>query len=248
MADDRLIVALDYGTRREAERLVERLGDSVGFYKIGYQLVYGGEGIALGKQLISTGKKVFFDLKLLDIDHTVANATRAIAGTGASMLTIHGYPRAMAAAVEAAKGSELSLLGVSVMTNLDENDLMEAGYDRDVESLVGLRAFQAKEAGMGGIICSAFEAALVRKMTEGNLDVVTPGIRPAGEETGDQKRVVSPGDAISWGASHLVVGRPISGAVDPLAAAYKILEEMAIADQAMQQENEKTTGKETPKD
>jgi len=147
-------------------------------------------------------------------------------------LTIHAYPQAMAGAVSAAKGSNLALLGVSVMTSMDENDLMEAGYDRDVESLVGLRAFQAKEAGMNGLVCSAHEAALVRKMVGDKLAIVTPGIRPKGEEAGDQKRVVTPFDAISWGASHLVVGRPISAAVDPVAATYSILEEMAAADQA----------------
>ncbi len=228
--DERLIVALDYESRKEAQALVETLGDKVGFYKIGYQLAYGGDGLNLGRDLIRAGKKVFFDLKLLDIENTVARAVEAIAKTGASMLTIHAYPQAMAGAVAAAGDSGLRLLGVSVLTSMDENDLMDAGYDRDVESLVGLRAYQAREAGMGGVVCSAFEAALVRKMIGEEMAVVTPGIRPEGEDPGDQKRVVSPGDALSWGASHLVVGRPVTGAVDPVAAAYKILEEMAAAD------------------
>jgi len=239
MSDSRLIVALDYSDRQKAQSLVEKLGDKVSYYKIGYQLAYGDNGLEMGRELIAAGKKVFFDLKLLDIDNTVAKGVEAIAKTGASMLTIHAYPQAMAGAVEAAKGSNLSLLAVSVLTSMDENNLMEAGYDRDVESLVGLRAFQAKEAGMGGVVCSAFEAALVKKMVGDNMNIVTPGIRPDGEDAGDQKRVVTPADALSWGSTHLVVGRPITGAVDPLAATYKILEEMAFADQAIKEADKK---------
>ncbi len=229
-ADDRLIVPLDFSSRAEAENLVETLGDTVSFYKIGYQLVYGGEGLALGRELIDAGKKVFFDLKLLDISNTVAKGVEAIAKTGASMLTIHAYPQAMAGAVLAAKGSDLTLLAVTVMTSMDENDLMEAGYDRDVESLVGVRSFQAKELGMGGIVCSAHEAALVDRMTEGTMDIVTPGIRPKGADVGDQKRVVTPKDALEFGATHLVIGRPIYGAKDPAKAAKDILTEMDSAD------------------
>ena len=239
MSDSRLIVALDYSDRQKAQSLVEKLGDKVSYYKIGYHLAYGDNGLEMGRELIAAGKKVFFDLKLLDIDNTVAKGVEAIAKTGASMLTIHAYPQAMAGAVEAAKGSNLSLLAVSVLTSMDENNLMEAGYDRDVESLVGLRAFQAKEAGMGGVVCSAFEAALVKKMVGDNMNIVTPGIRPDGEDAGDQKRVVTPADALSWGSTHLVVGRPITGAVDPLAATYKILEEMAFADQAIKEADKK---------
>ncbi len=233
-----MIVALDFSNRAEAEKLVGQLGERVRFYKIGYELFYGGDGLALGKELIKAGKKVFFDLKLLDIENTVAKGVAAIAATGASMLTIHGYPGAMRAAAEAAKGSDLDVLAVSVLTSMDDNDLMEAGYDRDVESLVGLRAYQAKEAGMDGVVCSAFEAALVRRMTEGKLKIVTPGIRPEGEDFGDQKRAVTPGDALSWGATHLVVGRPITRAVDPVAALFKIEEEMIAAD-ALNEDKEK---------
>jgi orotidine-5'-phosphate decarboxylase len=124
----------------------------------------------------------------------------------------------------------LTLLAVSVMTSMDENDLMEAGYDRDVESLVGLRAYQAKEAGMGGVVCSAFESALVQRMTEGKLAIVTPGIRPEGADIGDQKRVVSPADALNWGSTHLVIGRPIYRAQNPVKAVENIVAEMASAD------------------
>ncbi len=228
--DNRLIVPLDFSSREEAMKLVETLGETVSFYKIGYQLAYGGDGIALGRELVGAGKQVFFDLKLLDIDNTVAKGVEAIAKTGASMLTIHAYPNAMAGAVAAAKGSDLTLLAVSVLTSMDDSDLMEAGYDRDVESLVGLRAFQAKEAGMGGVVCSAHEAALVRRMTGGKMAIVTPGIRPKGTKAGDQKRIATPKDALEWGATHLVIGRPISEAADPKKAVAGIVEEMASAD------------------
>lgn len=226
--DNRLIVALDYSTRAEAESLVERLGDSGTFYKIGYQLFYGGEGFELGKALIAAGKKVFFDLKLLDIDNTVAKGVTAFAESGASMLTIHAYPQAMRAAVAAAEGSDLCLLGVTVLTSMDDDDLEEAGYDRDVESLVALRAHQAKEAGMGGVVCSAYEAALARQFTGEDMAVVTPGIRPRGSALNDQKRIVTPADALSRGASHLVIGRPITQAESPVQAAGAIFAEMKL--------------------
>ena len=226
--DSRLIVALDYSTRAEAEALVERLGDSGTFYKIGYQLFYGGDGYALGKELIAAGKKVFFDLKLLDIDNTVAKGVEAFAETGASMLTIHAYPQAMKAAVAAAEGSDLCLLGVTVLTSMDDDDLEEAGYDRDVQSLVAYRAHQAKEAGMGGVVCSAHEAALARQFVGEKMAVVPPGIRPKGSASNDQKRIVTPADALSQGASHLVIGRPITQAESPVQAAGAIFAEMRM--------------------
>lgn len=226
--DNRLIVALDYSTRAEAESLVERLGDSGTFYKIGYQLFYGGEGFELGKALIAAGKKVFFDLKLLDIDNTVAHGVAAFAETGASMLTIHAYPQAMKAAVAAAEGSALCLLGVTVLTSMDDDDLEEAGYDRDVQSLVAYRAHQAREAGMGGVVCSAHEAALARQFTGEDMAVVTPGIRPKGSALNDQKRIVTPADALAQGASHLVIGRPITQAESPSQAAGAIFAEMKM--------------------
>jgi len=230
IADERLIVALDFSSRDEAQKLVEKLGSQVSFYKIGYQLFYGGDGLALGKELIEAGKQVFFDLKLLDIDNTVARAVEAIATTGASMLTVHAYPQAMAGAAAAAKGSDLSLLAVSVLTSMNNEDLMEAGYDRDVESLVGLRAFQAKEAGMDGVVCSAHEAGLVRRMAGQNMAIVTPGIRPKGTKGDDQKRVVTPKEALEWGSTHLVLGRPITQASDPAQAASGVIKQMADAD------------------
>ena len=215
---DRLIVGLDVPTLADAEKVVGDLGDAVSFYKIGYQLVFAG-GLDFARELAADGKKVFLDMKLLDIDNTVARGVENIARMGMSMLTLHAYPKAMRAAVAAAEGSGLCLLGVTVLTSMDEQDLIEAGYECDPHTLVLRRAEQALAAGMGGIVCSAGEAAAVRKVVGPDLSVVTPGIRPTGSDHGDQKRVVTPADAIRSGASHLVVGRPVVGARDRRAAA-----------------------------
>lgn len=225
-ADPRLIVALDLSSRNEAEALVERLGDAVDFYKIGYQLAYGGDGLALGRDMILAGKKVFFDLKLLDIANTVARGVEAIAATGASMLTVHAYPQTMAAAVEAARGSDLSVLGVTVLTSFDAQDLHDAHYDLGPTDLVQLRAAEARDVGMGGIVCSPREAAAARAVLGPDMAIVTPGIRPAGAQSGDQKRVATPRDALNAGASHLVIGRPITEADDPAEAAIAVQTEM----------------------
>ena len=221
-----LIVALDLDSREAAETLIDRLGDAVDFYKIGYQLFYGGDGLALGKALLAAGKRVFFDLKLLDIDNTVERGVAAIAGTGATMLTVHAYPQCMRAAVKGAAGTELSILGVSVLTSMDDADVAEAGFARDTAGLVTLRAGQARDAGIGGLVCSPHEAELVRGIVGSKMQIVTPGIRPAGSAVGDQKRVMGPAEAVAAGASHLVVGRPITAAADPAAAARAILDEM----------------------
>lgn len=222
-----LIVALDLDTRAEAETLIERLGDKVGFYKIGYQLFYGGDGLNVGRALLNAGKRVFFDLKLLDIDNTVEKGAAAIAATGATMLTIHAYPQAMRAAAKGAAGSNLIVLGVSVLTSMDDADLAEAGFARDTAGLVALRAQQAKDAGIGGLVCSPNEAEMVRTIVGPKLAIVTPGIRPAGSALGDQKRVMGARAALEAGATHLVVGRPISAVPDPAAAADAVLREMA---------------------
>lgn len=226
MAD--LIVGLDVSTRNQAETLIGQLDGVVDFYKIGYQLFYGGDGLTVGRELIKAGKRVFFDLKLLDIDNTVANGVAAFAATGAQMLTLHAYPKAMAAAVKAAEGSQLCLLGVTVLTSMDDADLNEAGYAGSVAELVERRAAQARDCGMGGLVASAAEARAIRKIVGTALAVVTPGIRPAGAEAGDQKRVMTPAEAIQAGASHLVVARPIIAASDPRAAAEAIKAEMGL--------------------
>lgn len=224
-ARERLIVGLDIPTVKEAETIVSQLGDDVLFYKIGYQLVFAG-GLEFARDLVQSGKKVFLDMKLLDIDNTVASGVENIVKMGVSMLTLHAYPKAMRAAVKAAEGSDLCLLGVTVLTSMDNDDLIEAGYSGDARSLVSLRAKQARDAGMGGIVCSAEESKAVRDILGPDMAVVTPGIRPAGADHGDQKRVMTPFDAIRAGSSHLVVGRPIVKAADPKAAARAILTEM----------------------
>ena len=221
-----LIVALAVDTRREAEALVTALDGTADFFKIGYQLFYGGDGFALGKELLAAGKRVFFDLKLLDIDNTVEKGVAAIARTGATMLTIHAYPQCMRAAVKGAAGSDLILLGVSVLTSMDDDDVAEAGFARDTAGLVSLRAGQARAANMGGLVCSPLEAEVVRNIVSPRMAIVTPGIRPQGTANGDQKRVMGPGDAIAAGASHLVVGRPITSVADPAGAARQVLAEM----------------------
>lgn len=224
-ARDRLIVGLDLPTIADAEKIVSTLGNDVSFYKIGYQLVFAG-GLEFARDLAKSGKKVFLDMKLLDIDNTVAKGVENIAKMGMSMLTLHAYPKAMKAAVEAAKGSDLCLLGVTVLTSMDEQDVIDAGYEYDPHTLVLRRAEQARAAGMGGIVCSAEESAAVRKIIGPDMALVTPGIRPAGADKGDQKRVMTPSEALRAGSSHLVVARPIVAAAEPLAAARAILAEM----------------------
>ena len=221
-----LIVALDVDTRREAESIVDALDGTADFFKIGYQLFYGGDGLGLGRALLAAGKRVFFDLKLLDIDNTVERGVAAIARSGATMLTVHAYPQCMRAAVRGAAGSGLTILGVSVLTSMDDNDVAEAGFTYDTAGLVSMRAGQAKAAGVGGLVCSPHEAEMVRAIVGQQMAIVTPGIRPAGSAINDQKRVMGPAEAIAAGASHLVVGRPITAAADPAAAARTILGEM----------------------
>lgn len=230
MADPRLIVALDVPSVADARTAIETLGDAVSFYKIGHQLCYAAgreNGLLLAQELADAGKDVFLDLKLLDIDNTVAKGVESVSAMGVRMLTLHAYPKAMRAAVEALGDTDLTLLGVTVLTSMDDADLAEAGYAGSAKDLVLKRAAQARDAGMGGIVASAQEAAAIRKAVGPNMAVVTPGIRPAGADAGDQKRVVTPADALAAGASHLVVGRPIMAADDPRGAALKIAEEMS---------------------
>lgn len=227
-ARDQMIVALDVPTVIEARRIIETLGEAACFYKIGYQLAFAG-GLDLAHELVATGRKVFLDMKLLDIDNTVAKAVENVVKMGVTMLTLHAYPKAMRAAVSAAAGSPLTLLGVTVLTSMDAEDLKEAGYSDTPRDLVLRRALQAREAGMGGIVCSAQEASAVRAILGPDLAVVTPGIRPQGADKGDQKRVMTPREAIRAGASHLVVGRPITGAHDMVSIARAIISEISEA-------------------
>lgn len=224
---DRLIVALDLPDARAAEAMVEKLGDAVSFYKVGFELALAG-GIPLAQALARSGKKVFLDLKLHDIANTVARATERAAELGATFLTVHAFPPTMRAAVEGRGKSSLKLLAVTVLTSWDDADLEEAGYAHAVKDLVQKRAAQAREIGIDGLVASAAEAAGLRKRI-GAMLLVTPGIRPAGSAAGDQKRIVTPKAAIEAGADHLVVGRPVLSANDPKAAAEAIVAEIASA-------------------
>jgi orotidine-5'-phosphate decarboxylase len=225
---DRLIVALDLPSVASAEAMIDRLGDSVTFYKIGYQLGYAG-GLALAKQLAGSGKKVFLDLKLHDIGNTVARGVESVAALGATFLTVHAYPQTMKAAVEARTGSGLKILAVTVLTSYDDSDLHAAGYRLNVSDLVEARARQAQALGVDGLVSSPEEAAALRKIVGDRMNLVTPGIRPAGSATGDQKRIMTPARAIAAGADYLVVGRPVMEAADPKAAAEAIHTEIAQA-------------------
>ena len=224
---DRLIVALDVSSVEEAQALVTRLGDAASFYKIGYQLAYSG-GLSYVAALVGAGKRVFLDLKLHDIGHTVAQGVRSVAKSGASFLTVHGYPQTMKAAADAREGN-LRILAVTVLTSYDDADLAAAGYDFSVGDLVAERAAQARDIGVDGVVCSAEEAVNIRGIVGTRLALVTPGIRPAGAEAGDQKRIMTPAAAIAAGADYLVVGRPIVAAADPKAAAQTIVAEIATA-------------------
>jgi orotidine-5'-phosphate decarboxylase len=227
-ARDRVIVALDLSDVEAAEKAVWALGDSINFYKIGYELVMAG-GLALAEDLVQGGKKVFLDMKLHDIGNTVMHATRAAAKLGATFLTVHAFPQTMRAAVEGRENSELDLLAVTVLTSWDDDDLKDAGYSATVPELVARRAAQAEAIGIDGLVCSPAEAKDLRQRLGAKMLLVTPGIRPAGAEQGDQKRVMTPSDAIKAGADYMVIGRPILAAENPKAAAEAIVEEIEKA-------------------
>lgn len=227
--DDRLIVALDVPNAVAGLDLAGRLGDAVGFYKIGLGMLTGG-GLALANELKQEhGKKIFLDMKLFDIGATVESAVRGLAQFDLDFLTVHGDPHVVRAAKQGAAGSDMKILGVTILTSLDRADLdaslIVAG---DIPDLVTTRAARAFEAGADGVIASPQEAALIRALpeAEGKL-IVTPGVRPAGAALGDQKRVATPAQAIKNGANHVVVGRPIYQSSDPAAAARDVLAEMA---------------------
>jgi len=227
---ERLIVALDVSSIEAAQAVVDRLGDTVSFYKIGYQLGFAG-GLGFSQRLIDAGKQVFVDLKLHDIANTVAQGVRSVARLGATFLTVHAYPQTMKAAVEA-RENRLRILAVTVLTSFDDADLAAAGYAMTVPELVARRAAQARDIGVDGLVCSAEEVANLRAIVGPKLALVTPGIRPAGTDPGEQKRIATPSAAIAAGADYLVVGRPILAAADPKAAAEAIVAEIASATKA----------------
>jgi orotidine-5'-phosphate decarboxylase len=225
-ADPRLIVALDVPTTDQAWSITQAVGDAVSFYKIGLQLLPVG-GMDLCRRLKGVGKDVFLDFKLHDIPATVEKATRSITAGGADLLTVHAEPPVMRAAVAGREGSQLRILGVTVLTSYDDAMLAEMGYAYGARDLVLRRVEQALEAGVDGVVASAHEATEIRQRFGDDFLIVTPGIRPAGADIGDQKRVATPAAALAQGATHLVVGRPVNAAEDPAAAARAIVEEMA---------------------
>jgi len=228
MSDDRLIVAMDVPNAVQGLQLAEQLGDAVSFYKIGLGMLTGG-GLALANELKhEMGKRIFLDMKLFDIGATVENAVRGLAQFDLDFLTVHGDPYVVKAAKEGAAGKDMKILAVTILTSLDRQDLDGALIkDGTIKDLVLERAGNAFAAGADGVIASPQEAALIRALpeAEGRL-IVTPGVRPAGADLGDQKRVATPANAIADGVDHIVVGRPIWQAKDPRAAAQAILDEM----------------------
>lgn len=238
MADDRLIVALDVPNALAGLQLAETLGDAVSFYKIGLGMLTGG-GLALANELKQEqGKRIFLDMKLFDIGATVEAAVRGLAQYDLDFLTVHGDPYVVRAAKEGAAGSDLKILAVTILTSLERSDLDGALIkDGTVADLVVERAGRAFDAGADGVIASPNEAALIRALPEasGRL-IVTPGVRPAGSDLGDQKRVATPANAVKSGVDHIVVGRPVWEAADPRAAAQAIVAEMQ-SPQAVQPNN-----------
>ena len=225
ISDERLYVALDLPSIEQARAMVETLGDSVESYKIGLQLLPLG-GAEFGQELKAMGKNVFYDFKLHDIGATVEKATRSINGLGADLLTVHARPDVMASAAKGRGDSGLKILGVTILTSLDKQALEDIGYHDTAEALVMRRVEQALEAGIDGVVSSPLEASKIRKAAPGGFLVVTPGIRMQGGDKGDQKRIATPGDALRSGASHIVVGRPITAAKAPRQAALDVLANM----------------------
>ncbi len=221
-ADPRLYVALDLPSIDAARAMVEQLGESVSAYKIGLQLLPVG-GTELARELKAQGKAVFLDYKLHDIGATVEKATRSIASIEADLLTVHATPDVMAAAVRGRGDSGLKILGVTVLTSLDDAALVDMGYFLRTEELVMHRVTQAEQAGVDGVVSSPLEAAKIRAVVADDFLIVTPGVRLPGDDKGDQKRIATPFDALQSGASYLVVGRPITAAANPRAAVDAIL-------------------------
>ncbi|MEM1352631.1 MAG: orotidine-5'-phosphate decarboxylase [Pseudomonadota bacterium] len=228
MADDRLIVALDVPNALAGEEMARRIGEAVSFYKIGLGMLTGG-GLALANTLKQEqGKRIFLDMKLFDIGATVEAAVRGLAQFDLDFLTVHGDPHVVRAAMEGAAGSNTKILAVTILTSLDRDDLDASLItEGDIPDLVAARAIKAFEAGADGVIASPQEAARIRALPEAEHRlIVTPGVRPAGAELGDQKRVATPANAIAAGADHIVVGRPVWTAQNPHAAAEAILHEL----------------------
>lgn len=227
-ARDRLILALDVPTQEDAEQLMDRVGAAVSWVKIGLEL-HAAAGPEIVRRARARGKRIFLDLKFLDIEETVRRATARVAEMGVELLTVHANRKALRAAVEGRGNAPLKLLAVTVLTNFDAGDLRDMGIQWSVADLVVARARLAAEVGCDGVVASGEEPAVVRRQIEKPLLIVTPGIRPAGVGVHDHARVTTPAQAIKSGADYLVVGRPIRDAVDPAAAVETILGEMQAA-------------------
>ena len=227
MNSDQLIIALDFESAREASELVTTLGDAAGFYKVGMEL-FAVAGMDYVRCLVDSGKQVFLDMKYYDIGETVRRAVAVAAKSGATFLTVHAVGQVMRAAVEGRGDSPLKLLAITVLTSLDQQDLLEMGHDCTVSELVARRVRQAMEAGVEGVVvASPLEARAIREIAGPGAILVTPGVRSAGAAKGDQKRVATPAQAIRDGASHLVIGRQVTRAADPVAALAAIRAETA---------------------
>jgi orotidine-5'-phosphate decarboxylase len=223
---DPIIIALDLDTAEEARTLVRTLGADASFYKVGMEL-YAATGPDYVRELVDQGKQVFLDMKFYDIGETVKRATATVAKTGAALLTVHGSMAVMRAAIEGRRGSNLRLLGVTVLTSFDEQDMRDLGFPCEPATLVIHRALNAKDAGMDGVVASPLEAQNLRRALGAKMLIVTPGVRSAGASRGDQKRVATPAEAIHGGASHIVIGRQVTRAADPVAAIRQIRAEIA---------------------
>lgn len=223
---DSIIIALDVESAEQARSLVEQIGGAASFYKVGLEL-YSVAGMAFVRELLDGGKQVFLDLKFYDIDETVKRAVTQVAKSGVRFLTVHAVDSVMRAAVAGRCESQLQLLGVTVLTNFDDNDVRQLGYDMSVAQLVERRARKAVEYGIDGLVCSAREVRRVREIVGPTTILVTPGVRSAGADAGDQKRVTTPAEAVAKGANFVVIGRQVTRAVDPRAAVEQIQAELA---------------------
>ncbi|WP_414695714.1 orotidine-5'-phosphate decarboxylase [Phenylobacterium sp.] len=228
IADKRLIVPLDVPSAEEARAMVAAIGSAVSFYKVGLEL-FATDGMALARELKAQGKQVFLDWKLHDIGTTVQRAATVIAQAGCDFLTVHGEPQVMASAVRGRGASGLKILAVTVLTSLNDDDLHEMGYPHSTRALAERRIHQAIAAGCDGVISSPREAEMARALGGRDFLVVTPGVRPDWSARNDQARAATPLEALKAGASHIVCGRPITGANDPHAAALRVAAEMAQA-------------------
>lgn len=226
MTANPIIVALDFESAREAFTLVDRIGDQVGFYKVGMEL-YAAAGMDAARELRARGKDVFLDMKFYDIGETVRRAVCQVARAGVQFLTIHGSAPVLRGAVEGRGTSSLKLLAVTVLTSYDQQDIEDLGYPCELSPLVDLRVHRAMEAGVDGVVASPLDARRIRNIAGPGPLLITPGVRSAGNAAGDQKRVATPAEALRDGADYVVMGRQILRAADPAGEVARVLDEIA---------------------